>query len=47
MTKANTGTLKAAAMNLWNVQKKKTIEDRIKAKESKTRRCHGHVSRIN
>jgi hypothetical protein len=25
----------------------KTKEDRIKAKESKTRRCYGHVSRMN
>jgi len=26
---------------------RKTIEDRIKAKGSKTRRCYGHVSRTN
>jgi hypothetical protein len=25
----------------------KTIEDRIKVQESKTRRCYGHVSRMN
>jgi hypothetical protein len=45
MTKANIGTLMADESLKYTAGK--TIERRIKAKESKTRRWNGHVSRMN